>query len=595
MPKKNTNHAGPVMRFYWNRVRTYPYTITGIALVLPVTILFSQFLPPLILADALRKLSNHQYIPGQPWQSFGHDIIIYIAITLIGGLVLWRLVDLLVWHLEGSVERDIAQKVYGHLMDQSAAFHANRFSGTLVSQTNKILSSYVRIADTTIFGTIPLLLSVLFASIILFSRSHLYVAALIVFSLLYMVTAYFVSRKVREAGAVHADAESNQTGYLADSITNVMAIKSFSHEQAENHTFKKVSEHTHRKLMDVMRAHQKQMAYFSSANSVISAASFIIAIVGAVNYRADIATMFLILNYTATIISQLFSFGNNHLRNYNRAVGDASAMVETLNTPAEVLDPAVPETAHMTRGAIEFKNVTFTHKQADNSIFHKLNLRVKPGEKVGLIGHSGSGKTSLTRILLRFSDIDSGAITIDGQNIAHVSQADLRSVISYVPQEPLLFHRSIRENIGYGRPGATEQEIEIIARQAHAAEFVAALPEGYETLVGERGVKLSGGQRQRVAIARAMIKNAPILVLDEATSALDSESEALIQDALWTLMEGRTAIVIAHRLSTIQNMDRIIVMEDGHIVEQGSHKDLIRNSGVYADLWNRQSGGFIDD
>ncbi len=224
-----------------------------------------------------------------------------------------------------------------------------------------------------------------------------------------------------------------------------------------------------------------------------------------------------------------------------------------------------------------------------------LKRRIKPGEKVGLVGHSGSGKTTLTRILLRFSDIQDGEITIDGQNISHISQDDLRRSISYVPQEPLLFHRSIKENITYGRPDASEEAMRVIARKAHADDFIDKLPKKYETLVGERGVKLSGGQRQRIAIARAMLKNAPILVLDEATSALDSESEALIQDALWKLMEGRTAIVIAHRLSTIQRMDRIVVLDNGRIVEQGSHKELIRQNGTYAQLWIRQSGGFIEE
>jgi ATP-binding cassette subfamily B protein len=222
-------------------------------------------------------------------------------------------------------------------------------------------------------------------------------------------------------------------------------------------------------------------------------------------------------------------------------------------------------------------------------------LSIHAGEKIGLVGHSGSGKTTFTRLLLRFSDLDKGEILIDGQNIANITQDDLHNEIAYVPQEPLLFHRSIKENISYGQPAASMSEIDKAAKQAHAEDFIEQLPKGYETLVGERGVKLSGGQRQRIAIARALLKDAPILLLDEATSALDSESEALIQDALWKLMEGRTAIVIAHRLSTIQRMDRIVVMDDGKIVEQGSHKKLLKLGGTYAKLWARQSGGFIED
>jgi ATP-binding cassette subfamily B protein len=301
------------------------------------------------------------------------------------------------------------------------------------------------------------------------------------------------------------------------------------------------------------------------------------------------------LSYTSSIVGQLFTFSNNVLRNYNRSISDASDMAEILQQEAEVQDPAEPEPLRMNKGAVTFQNVTFTHQGSDDALFAKLDLQIKPGEKVGLIGHSGSGKTTFTRLLLRFSDIDSGEILIDGQNIAHVTQDDLRSAIAYVPQEPLLFHRTIQENIAYGRPGASKAAVLKAARRANADEFITSLPQGYDTLVGERGVKLSGGQRQRVAIARAILKDAPILVLDEATSALDSESEKLIQAALWNLMQGRTAIAIAHRLSTVQRMDRIIVMDDGAITEQGTHAELLQKKGTYAKLWAHQSGGFLEE
>jgi ATP-binding cassette subfamily B protein len=254
-----------------------------------------------------------------------------------------------------------------------------------------------------------------------------------------------------------------------------------------------------------------------------------------------------------------------------------------------------PETSHISKGEIILKDMTFTHPENNDALFHKTNLVIAPGEKIGLVGHSGSGKTSLTKLLLRFHDLDDGEILIDGQNIAHITQDDLRRSIAYVPQEPVLFHRTIRENIAYGRPDASDTEVHAAARKANAHEFIEKLPAGYDTLVGERGVKLSGGQRQRIVIARAVLKDAPILILDEATSALDSESEVLIQSALWELMKGRTAIVIAHRLSTIQKMDRIVVLQDGAIIEQGSHAELVKQSGTYAGLWAHQSGGFIEE
>jgi ATP-binding cassette, subfamily B, bacterial len=595
MSKKPRKSVKSTLSFYWQFVRNYPYTLTGIIIILPITIIFNQFLPPLILANALRRLSNGDYIKDQPWQSFQSEIIMYIAIILIGSLVLWRLIDILVWRLEGRVLKDISQRIFGHLITQSADFHANNFGGSLVSHTNKTLGAYVRMADTLWFNTLPLVISVAAAGVILWPKASLYVICLIVLSVLYVVVSAIVSKPVRERGAIHASAESKQTGYLADAITNVMAIKGFSGEKREKDQFDKINVNTHRKLIDVMFAHQRQMLYFGSMTSLISISAFILAIVSVVSFGADIATMFLILSYTTNIGTQLFQFSNNALRNYNRAIGDSAEMIHIIGTPSEVQDPERPAKVRMNRGEIVFKDVTFAHKDAGSNIFNKLSLKIKPGEKVGLVGHSGSGKTSLSRLLLRFSDLDGGQITIDGQDIASVTQADLRRSISYVPQEPLLFHRSIEENISYGRPGASAQEVRAFARMAHADDFIKSLPKGYETLVGERGVKLSGGQRQRVAIARAMLKNAPILVLDEATSALDSESEALIQDALWKLMDGRTAIVIAHRLSTIQRMDRIIVLDDGKIVEEGGHKDLLYKKGIYAKLWKHQSGGFLED
>jgi ATP-binding cassette subfamily B protein len=277
-------------------------------------------------------------------------------------------------------------------------------------------------------------------------------------------------------------------------------------------------------------------------------------------------------------------------------MGDAQEAVATLNRKPSVQDLPEPETLRISDGAIEFADMHFSHAESTGQVlFESFNLAISPGEKIGLVGRSGSGKTTLTKILLRFMDIDDGKILIDGQSISDISQDDLRSVLAYVPQEPLLFHRSVFENIAYGRPKATQAEVERVSKLAHAHEFIKDLSHGYETLVGERGVKLSGGQRQRIAIARAMLKDAPILVLDEATSALDSESEKFIQDALWKLMEGRTAIVIAHRLSTIQKMDRIVVLENGEIIEQGTHHELLANKATYSQLWAHQSGGFIEE
>ncbi len=592
--KSKDSDAKRVIRYYLNKARAYPKAFTGALVVVPLTILVNGYLPSLILASVLSRLSQHHYTSGHLWASFGPQIVTY-AVLLIVGIACWRAVDAFVWYLEHHVQTDIAQHVFQHLLSRSADFHANNFSGSLVSQTNKLTGGYVRVADTTFYQVYGMVSGIVIAAIILSFRAPIFAVALVTFALIYLSLSFKVSRPVRGLSSKHAAQESKQTGYLADAITNAMAIKSFAHTAYERERFARVTQETQAYGKRFARAHQRQMNQLGIMNRSISATALLLAVVAVMQFHANIGTVFLIFNYTAIIVDQLFNFSNNSLRNYNRAIGDAADITATLAEEPEVQDPARPEKLRMHAGAIDFKNVTFAHSGADDAVFKKLNLRLKPGEKIGLVGHSGSGKSTLMRVLMRFSDIQSGEVLIDGQNIAKVTQEDLHTQIAYVPQEPLLFHRSIRENIAYGQLDASPQAIEAAAKMASAHDFIMELPDGYDTLVGERGVKLSGGQRQRVVIARAMLKNAPILALDEATSALDSESEVLIQSALWKLMEGRTAIVIAHRLSTIQKMDRILVLDKGKIVEEGTHKELIRQKGTYAKLWAHQSGGFMDD
>ena len=317
------------------------------------------------------------------------------------------------------------------------------------------------------------------------------------------------------------------------------------------------------------------------------------AVVAADQRFLSVAAVYLATTYTLTVTDQLWEI-TQVMRNYNRVLGDAHDMVEILGIEPSVADTTDREFVRGP-GAVEFDHVEFTHEGAgEDALFEDFTLSIAPGEKIGLVGHSGSGKSTLTRLLLRFSDVDAGAVRVDGQDLRDVSQASLRRSIAYVAQEPLLFHRSIADNIAYGQPDATPDQIHEAARKASADDFISRLPNGYGTMVGERGVKLSGGQRQRIAIARAVLKDAHILVLDEATSALDSESEVHIQAALAEAMRGRTTLVIAHRLSTVQAMDRIVVLAEGRIVEQGSHAELLARGGVYAGLWAHQSGGFLE-
>lgn len=582
------------IRFFLHHAFRYKHLAVTLLITTLITVVVMNYVQPYIQAIILEKISTGAYDANNLWGSFNTELIWYAITTVMTAIVGWRVNIWLIWSLEMRVLRNIAQQIFDHLISLDANFHANRFGGSLVSQANKLIGSYIRFADATIFNLYTLAISMIATLVILGPRVPVYAFVLVGLSVLYIIGTISLSKKVRDTNRKQAEQESRQTGQLADSITNIMAVKSFAAEAHESKRYWKEATKTKQATRESMIATTYRETFSSVLTSTIGVSALVIAVFGTRYFGADIATLFLIVTYTGLIGMRLWDF-QQVLRQFNRALGDASDMVKILQIQPSVLDPAKPEPSRIHRGRIEFKNVTFTHPGKVKPLFKNLDITIKPGEKVGLVGHSGSGKTSFTSLLLRFIDIDSGSIAIDGQDIRSITQHDLRTHITYVPQEPLLFHRSLAENIAYSRPDASQQEIQAIAKMASAHDFITELPEQYETLVGERGVKLSGGQRQRVAIARSMLKNAPVLVLDEATSALDSESEVLIQEALWKLMEGRTAIVIAHRLSTIQKMDRIIVMDKGKIVEQGSHKDLLHQKGAYAKLWAHQSGGFIDE
>lgn len=572
----------------------YKIYVFGLLCTLPLVLLVHQILPPIIAADILNRLSTGDFVAGRAWESFSRDIIIYALLLLLGGTLMWRFFIFLVWKMEINVQRDIAERMFNHLSTLDMEFHNNSFGGSLVSRTNKLMNSYVRLADTFLFEIYGLLISAVAMGIVLWPLVPRFVIAFYIFAVIYIFIAVRITRRIRVLSSIEAEKQNKVTGYLADMITNVMAVKSFSAQSYENKRFSLATGAVKKASTRLMWSQLHRENIFALSTTTISVLALTLAVFSVVDFGAEIGTVFLVLTYTANMTTRLWDFSQRSLRNINKSLGDAEEATEILYRNAEVTDPQKPQLMPTNGGVIDFVDVQFSHDK--NKLFQNFSLSIKQGEKIGLVGHSGSGKTTLTKLLLRFKDIDDGYIKINGVDIRDVTQVDLRRVISYVPQEPLLFHRSLEENIAYGKEHASQNEIIKAAKNAHAHEFIQTLDDGYKTLVGERGVKLSGGQKQRVAIARAMLKDAPVLLLDEATSALDSESEQLIQDALWKLMEDKTAIVIAHRLSTIQKMDRIIVLDSGKIVEDGSHTELIKKkNGQYARLWQHQSGGFLQD
>lgn len=581
------------IKFFWHHAWQYKAFVIGIFTVTPLAIFFHTFLSSLIISVILQRLASGNFIPHDFFGSFGPTLLLYIVVYLIGNVVLYRILTFLMWRLETHVSRDIAEEVFEYLMMREASFHNNRQGGALVSQTTRLISAYERLADTTVYSAAPLILIFTFAAIVLLPRVPLYVLFLLTLASVYLVIALISAKKIRHYNTAEAEASSKQTGSLADSITNIMTVKSFGHEAYETRQFKKATKHTAAANDNLMKATLRRDTYFSMVGSSFSITTVTMVIIAVMFLGADISTAFLMLTYSLAIASSLWGFSSQALRTYNRALGDAHEMISILKQPATITDPESP--ARKPRGsAITFTDISFTHDDARKILFKNFNLSIAEGEKVGLIGRSGSGKTTLTKLLLRFADVDAGKISIGNQPITNLTQQLLRETIAYVPQEPLLFHRSIKENIAYGNPGASMTAIRQAAKQASALEFIEELPNGFDTLVGERGVKLSGGQRQRIAIARAILKDAPILVLDEATSALDSESEKAIQKALKKLMKDRTTVVVAHRLSTIASLDRIVVLDKGKIIEEGTHTKLLEQKGAYAKLWQHQSSGFIE-
>ena len=589
---KNKPNSKEIFRLFWKISEPYKHRRNLAIFFAMLTLVVTIFVGPLIIAQLLSIIQHNQLHDSKNLWTL---IALYSVSGLWSNVIGWRLVLYLVWTFETAMQRDLYARCFSKLTNQTLFFHSNKFGGSLVSQTNKLVGAVESFWDTIIWSVLPLVVSLVGSIIVLSTLLWQYALFLLIFSIVFSLVVYYGSKPMAKLTKKEAKTSNKLNGQLADVISNVLAVKSSGAEATEQKFFAKTVSSWRNSSLDVMRGFLKVSTIYSSINMVIKIGAIAFAVYAAQNNLVSVASVYLIITYTGSVAHELWNM-NGIMRNYNRIIGNANDMVEILQTPTTLIDKSDSK-LKVTNGKISMDKITFTHDEGQgDTLFHDFSLDIKPGEKIGLVGASGSGKTTLTKLLLRFADIDSGKITIDGQDISEVTQASLRAKIAYVPQEPLLFHRSVRENIAYGRPDATDAEIEEAAKKAGAYDFIVGLKDGFDTMVGERGIKLSGGQRQRVAIARAILKDAPILVLDEATSALDSESEALIQKSLKTLMKNRTSIVIAHRLSTISKLDRIIVLKNGKIVEDGSHDELInKKHGVYAKLWARQSGGFIEE
>lgn len=591
--KKSTT-TKRTLHYFWREIAKYKWLSLGVMILTPVVVFIRAILAPIIFADLIEKVSLG--LPIEELLTIALlEVLAFFALYVVSKLILEELRLFCCWRMEILAMYDLSNLCFDTVSAQSMQFHSDRFSGSLVSQTNRFVSSFERFCDVIIWDLWPTVSYIIMVMIVLWGSAPWFAVGLLVFVALYSVISGLSFRKIAKYNQEEAEANNHQTGQLADSISNIISVKSYARESHERHRYANFARATFNASNNVMRKTIGRDLAFSTVSIGITALLLVFLLFGREWLGLSISIMILIVNYSQSILGELWSI-NHIFKNINRSFGDAAEMTRILDMKDDVVDAANARPLKLKKASITFDNISFQHQDAKEAIFENFSLDIQPGERVGLVGISGSGKTTLTKLLLRFADVDSGQILIDEQDIKSITQRSLRENIAYVPQETALFHRSIFENIAYGKPDATEAEVYRAAKLANAHNFIKSLPEGYETLVGERGIKLSGGQRQRIAIARAILKNSPILVLDEATSALDSESEALIQDALTKLMKNRTSVVIAHRLSTVASLDRIIVLQDGKIVEQGSHNELLKNpDGVYHHLWSRQSGAFSAD
>ncbi len=591
-PLKRSTVRRTLQRF-WDVTRTQPLIVFLSVFSSAGYIFLLTFANTYVMALIVDRVQAGSVAGDQVFEALVPTFSALVLVNLVGQ-ILSKLQDYTVYKLEIAGNYHLARLCFDTLSNQSMTFHTSRFGGSLVSQTSRFMSGYTGLVDVTVYSLIPTITSVVCTVAALAPVVPTFTVILVGIMVVYIAFVWLMYKRIMPLSAATSAAQNKLSGVLSDAVTNILAVKTCGREDFERDLFDAADRAA--RDAETVSMHAMMQRNFTTSGLIVITMAVVSVFVAGGNAWFDISAGALVMIFTYTYnLTMRLNYVSSMMQRINRALGDAAEMTRVLDEPRLVADDENAPELKVTEGAIDFEHLSFAYRDAaaGENVFDDLTLHVAAGQRVGLVGKSGSGKTTLTKLLLRLDDVQGGRVLVDGQDVC-ATQQSLRRQVAYVPQEALLFHRTIRENIAYGRPDATDEQIREAARLANALEFIDRLPNGFDTMVGERGVKLSGGQRQRVAIARAILTDAPILVLDEATSALDSESEALVQEALENLMRGRTSIVVAHRLSTVAALDRIVVLADGEIVEDGTHAQLVEAGGEYASLWGRQTGAFLE-
>ncbi len=578
---------GTPLRFLWYVSRGHAKYIIGVLFAVLVSELLGTGIPYIFksIIDTAQLVAAGSAPITNVWLWAG-AYVLASAIIFAG----WRVSGFLGMEWASRLNATAYTTLFSYLTRHSHEYFSDRFAGSLSSKVGHASEGVGNVAEQFMWNYYPTVLSLVFTTVFIFSSSTMAGVVFVVLVAVLVPLNIFLVRTRHPHVVKYSEQTTKARGYAVDAITNMALIRQFSRMQSEE---KRFGEHIGK--MRFLNVKQWRMSEWSLILNnvtivVFDAAILYIAVRSWTQEVLTIGELVMIVTLLMNIQHALTFIGMS-MNRFIRLYGEIQEGLSDIIVEHDIVDSAHAKRLVCEKGYIEWQDVFFSYKE--QKVFANVNIKIEAGERVGLVGTSGAGKTTFVSLLLRQHELDSGSIRIDGQDIREVTQDSLRENIAIVSQEPMLFHRTIAENISYGKPNATSGEIVAVAKKAQAHEFVEVLPHRYDTLVGERGVKLSGGQKQRIAIARAMLKNAPILILDEATSALDSESEVAIQKALHALMAGKTVIAIAHRLSTLREMDRIIVLDAGKIIEDGSHEELVKKNGTYARLWEHQAGGFL--